>query len=213
MKAKFMEVWRGIEAEGPRDWWENEPEKKKRENRKPKKGGAKVGAGRDESGDWPLVRGGTVTKSDAGYTLSGGGEAFALQPLDPPLTGDGRAVFTVSYQSAAANVTRNAMFCFGAKPENDDLIKAGTAIGMGQHVVFEGGWGNVGTGAEGRGEFEVDDRMHAKVTVDLGKRECVLEVGGVKVVQKLPESVDAVRHFGIYTKATASVFSEIGVER
>lgn len=25
MKEKFMEVWKGIEAEGPRDWWENEP--------------------------------------------------------------------------------------------------------------------------------------------------------------------------------------------
>jgi hypothetical protein len=25
MKKKFMEVWKGLEAEGPRDWWENEP--------------------------------------------------------------------------------------------------------------------------------------------------------------------------------------------
>ncbi|NNF25826.1 MAG: sulfatase-like hydrolase/transferase [Akkermansiaceae bacterium] len=32
MKAKFFETWKGIEAEGPRDWWENEPDR----NRKPR---------------------------------------------------------------------------------------------------------------------------------------------------------------------------------
>lgn len=31
MKKRFMEVWRGIEAEGPREWWENEkPRERKR---------------------------------------------------------------------------------------------------------------------------------------------------------------------------------------
>ena len=33
MKKTFFKVWSGIEAEGPRDWWENEPERE----RKPKK--------------------------------------------------------------------------------------------------------------------------------------------------------------------------------
>jgi hypothetical protein len=35
MKKKFLEVWKGIEAEGPREWWESEPTKKSRG--KPKK--------------------------------------------------------------------------------------------------------------------------------------------------------------------------------
>lgn len=30
MKARFFEVWAGIEAEGPRDWWENEPSRKRK---------------------------------------------------------------------------------------------------------------------------------------------------------------------------------------
>ena len=34
LKAKFFEVWKGIEAEGPRDWWENEPERKPRSKKK-----------------------------------------------------------------------------------------------------------------------------------------------------------------------------------
>ena len=34
MKQKFFEVWKGIEAEGPRDWWENEPPRKKKKAKK-----------------------------------------------------------------------------------------------------------------------------------------------------------------------------------
>ena len=34
LKDKFLELWKGIEEEGPRDWWENEPERK----RKPRQG-------------------------------------------------------------------------------------------------------------------------------------------------------------------------------
>ena len=42
MKETFLEVWKGIEAEGPRDWWENEPPRKKRRTpRQPKKSPAK----------------------------------------------------------------------------------------------------------------------------------------------------------------------------
>ncbi|MEM0896333.1 MAG: sulfatase-like hydrolase/transferase [Verrucomicrobiota bacterium] len=35
MKKTFFEVWNGIEAEGPRDWWENEPPRERKpQNRK-----------------------------------------------------------------------------------------------------------------------------------------------------------------------------------
>jgi len=71
MKKKFMEVWRGIEAEGPREWWENEPPKQKRKMpNKAKKKSGKIGEGKDETGDWPIVSGGTVTKSELGYRLT-----------------------------------------------------------------------------------------------------------------------------------------------
>ena len=210
MKAQFLEVWRGIEAEGPRDWWENEPEKKPRKKR-PRAKAAKLGAGKDETGRWPTVKGGTVTAAPAGFRLEGEGEAIALRPLDPPLTGNGKATFKLAYQSAAATRTRNAFFCFGAEPTHAALVKAGTAIGMGQHAIFDGGWGNVSLGALARaeGHFEVDDRFHATVTIDLGKRQCVLEVGGKTLRAPLPESLKEVRHHGLYTKGTASVFSEI----
>jgi arylsulfatase A len=214
MKAKFMEVWRGIEAEGPREWWENEPEKKPRpKNQRGRTKGAKLSDGKDETGKWPLVLGGTMTKAPAGFVLEGEAEAIALRPLDPPLTGDGKAIFKLEYQSAAIVATRNAMFCFGAKPTNDALVKAGTAIGMGEHVVFDGGWGKVGSLGAAKGHFEVDDRFYATVTVDLGKRECVLKVGDKTLRGALPESLGEVRYYGVYTKATASAFSEIEVSR
>ena len=34
MKKRFFEVWKGIEAEGPRDWWENEPPREKKPKKK-----------------------------------------------------------------------------------------------------------------------------------------------------------------------------------
>lgn len=37
MKDTFFKVWKGIEAEGPRDWWENEPPRQKRGGKKPAK--------------------------------------------------------------------------------------------------------------------------------------------------------------------------------
>ena len=34
LKAKFFEVWKGIEAEGPREWWEKEPPRKPKTKKK-----------------------------------------------------------------------------------------------------------------------------------------------------------------------------------
>ena len=205
MKEKFLEVWRGIEAEGPRDWWEKEPPRQ----RKPrgKKSGAKLGEGKDETGDWSVVRGGTVTKSELGYRLATDGEAIALRKLDEPISGSGRAVFKLDYQTAVDAVTRNAMFCFGEQASNDELIKAGTAIGKGTHEIFEGGWGNAGSGAVKKVAFDADQKFDAHVVIDLGKRKVVLEVGETRLERALPDGLKAVRFVGIYAKATASDFS------
>ncbi len=209
MRAQFMEVWRGIESEGPREWWESEPERGRSAPRAKVKA-APLGDGEDKTGKWPLVRGGTVTEGPGGMShLESAGEAFALRPLDPPLTGDAKATFRVRYRSAAADRTRNAMFCFGADPTNDGLVKAGTAIGMNQHVLFDGGWANLAAGEAAPGHFEIDDSFTARVTVDLGAGEVLLEVGGQTLKRPLPAGLKEVRHYGIYTKATASLFSEV----
>jgi arylsulfatase A len=208
MKAKFMEVWRGIETEGPREWWENE----KLREKAPKRTKAKqVGDGKDETGNWPIVRGGTVSKSAFGYRLTSEGEAFAVRPLEEPLTGKDRAVFKLDYQSATSSATRNAMFCFGQQASNDALIKVGTAIGKGSHEIFQGGWANASSGGSAKDAFEPGKKFTAHVIVDLGKRVAVLEVGKARIEYPLPDTLQEVKFIGIYTKATASDFSVIEI--
>ncbi|MGI9239973.1 MAG: sulfatase family protein, partial [Verrucomicrobiales bacterium] len=211
MKSKFMEVWRGIEAEGPRDWWENEPPSENKRPGRGKKKSGELGEGKDETGDWSIVRGGTVTKSELGYRLTAGGEAFAVRELEEPISGTGRAVFKLDYQTAVDAVTRNALFCFGESASNDDLIKAGTAIGKGTHEIFDGGWGNVGSGAVKKAAFDAGQKFSAHVVIDLAKRKVVLEVGGARLEQALPERLKVVKFVGVYAKATASDFSLVEV--
>jgi arylsulfatase A len=218
MKSKFMETWRGIEAEGPRAWWEDEAQseeaKKKRapgaSQARAKKTGNPLPPGKEESGDFPIVRGGTISSSDLGYRLTADGEAFALRPLDRPLTGTDRATFKLDYQAATQAATRNAMFCFGAEASNDGLWKAGTMMGMGRHGIFEGAWANVGLSPRGKGEdFDPEGRFTAEVTIDLGRRMLSLIVGEESVSKKLPASLNEVGYVGIYVKATTSDFSKI----
>lgn len=210
MKKVFFEVWKGIEEEGPREWWENEPEKKKRST-KPKKA-ASLGEGKDESGDWPIVNGGTVTKGGLGHVLdASGGEAIAVKALDPPVTGT--VTFRVDYQAAISGKTRNALICFGDKTDHNSLIKAGTMIGMGRHGIFPGGWGNVSSGANVAAKFDPGDKFTAHVVVDLSKRTTVLEVGESRVEYALPEELKEIGYYGLYVKDTKSSFSEIEVIR
>lgn len=213
MKKKFFEVWKGIEEEGPRDWWENEPVKKKKpgKSKKPKKSAA-LDEGKDESGDWPIVMGGTVTKGELGYLFdTSGGEGFAVTKLDPPVTGT--VTFKVDYQAAVDGKTRNALLCFGDKPDHDSLIKSGTMIGMGKHGFFQGGWGNASSGSNATAKFDPTEKFSAQVVVDLSKRTAVLEIGKTRVEYTLPADLKEISHYGFYAKGTKSTYSAIEVAR
>ena len=105
------------------------------------------------------------------------------------------------------------MFCFGGKALNDDLIKAGSMIGMGAHGIFEGGWDNVKSGAKAGATFKPGVKLTTHVIVDLGKGKAVLEVGKSRVESDLPEGLKSIEYIGIYAKATTTDFSQIEVER
>ena len=202
MKAKFLEVWNGIEAEGPSEWWKNVPNREQ----KKRQASPRLKAGTDESGDWNVVRGGTVKKSDFGYHLDAGtGEAFALQKLEEPIQES--ATFQLRYRAATDEKTRNACFCFGSKPENDALFKAGTMMGMNQHGQFEGGWGNVRSGTSQGAKFDHKATFEAQVTIDLEHGKAILEVGETRIEHPLPESLESITHIGVYAKATRSEFT------
>lgn len=207
LKAKFLEVWEGVEKEGPSEWWEGQAAQSRKNQGRKKKSG-KLAEGKDESGDFDIVRGGLVTANEFGYLLdTGESEGFALQKLATPL--QEKATFKVNYRSAERGVTKNACFCFGPKPTNNDLYKAGTLIGMGKHGIFEGGWGNVGQGALKNGSFKANDLFEATITIDLEHGKAIIEVGETTLEQKLPASLEQVSYIGIYAKNTRSEFSKI----
>ncbi|MDB4451487.1 hypothetical protein N9131_00550, partial [bacterium] len=60
-----------------------------------------------------------------------------------------------------------------------------------------------------KADFKSDDSFEALVTIDLEHGEAAMEVGGTKVVQKLPASLEQVTYVGIYAKDTRSEFSRI----
>lgn len=202
MKAKFMEVWAGVEKEGPNEWWANQPTGGRR------KKGPKLSKGKDTSGDFDIVKGATVSKSDFGYLLdTGKSEGFALQKLATPVQES--ATFTVRYRSAVDSTTRNAAFCFGAVPQNDRLHKAGTMIGMGRHGAFDGSWVNVRIGANKKDQFAPKETFTATVTIDLEHGKVILKVKDKRIEHQLPASLESVNYVGIYAKGTKTEFSEI----
>lgn len=203
MKAKFIEVWEGVEAEGPSEWWKNQPEGGR------KKRGGKLTDGVDKTdGVFDVVKGATVSRSDFGYLLdANGGEGFALRKLESPV--QEKATFRIKYQSATKSSTRNACFCFGPVPTNDRLHKAGTMMGMNRHGAFDGTWANVNIGAGKKADFAPDDTFEATITIDLEHGKMILKVGDTTVHHQIPSSLESVEYVGIYAKNTKSEFSEI----
>jgi len=202
MKKQFLEVWNGVEQEGPSEWWKNQPQGGR------KKRGGKLPAGSDTTGDFDIVKGGSVVKSDLGYLLNADkAEAFALQKLKNPIQES--ATFKLRYRAATRGATRNACFCFGSQPENDRLHKAGTMIGMDRHGAFDGSWANVNIGAGKKVKLDREATFEAVVRIDLEHKKVTLEVGETRIEHQLPSNLESVTHVGIYAKATKSEFSRI----
>ena len=157
-----------------------------------------------------MVRGCVVERGGLGFTVSAGGEGFALKKLAEPLTGKG--VFRLKYQSQVSAVTRNAMFAFGASPENDELAKLGTAIGMGSHAAFEGSWNNVQGGTLAKADFDAKQAFTAVVVVDLNAGKVSATIDGKTFTSELPKNLKAIAYYGYYVKNTQSSFSAIEVK-
>lgn len=201
MKTRFMEVWDGVEKEGPSQWWANQPDGGKRKN------GPKLPEGKDTTGDFDIVKGATVSTSELGYLLDAKGEGFAVQKLNTPVQES--ATFKLQYRSAVSSITRNACFCFGSTPQNNRLYKAGTMIGMGSHGAFDGSWVNVKIGASKKGDFDPTDLFTATVTIDLDHGKLILNIDDKRIEHQLPGNLESVDYVGIYCKNTKTEFSKI----
>ncbi len=211
MKAALIRHDAAVMAEGP-DWWKREePAGREKPAKRPADRTAEdPKAGTDATGTMSLVAGGTLSRHELGFELKTDGEAVALHKLDEPIRG--RAVFALRYRATAKTRTRNAALAFGDKPGNADLWKAGTAIGMGTHVVFHGGWANAGSGGR-KAAFDPDKTFEALVEVDLVRRTCRLTVDGTTIDAKLPESLKEIAYYGYYVKGSSTAFSPVDVTR
>lgn len=202
MRSKFMEVWNGVEEEGPSEWWKNIPDGGK------KKRGGKLADGKDQTGEFDVVRGGTIKKSEFGYVLdSGQSEGFAVMKLEQPV--QEKATFKLKYRSLSEVTTKNACFCFGSAPTNDRLHKAGTMMGQNMHGAFDGTWANAKLGASKKSNLKKDGTFEAMVTIDLDHGKLILEIDGTRVEHQLPSNLESVTHVGYYAKQTKSEFSKI----
>ena len=193
-----------VKEEGP-DWWKREPPRRSKKKQKT----GPLARGEDKTGKFNLVKGATVTAHELGFNLKSADEGLALHKLEKPITG--KAKFKFQYQSTNSGTTRNAALAFGGEPTNNHLFKIGTAIGMGTHVAFQGGWGNVGSHGRHKAKFEPMGKFTAEVTVDLKKRTCEVQIGEKKFKAQLPPDIKQIKHYGYYVKGTSTSFSPIEI--
>ncbi|MBT5691264.1 MAG: sulfatase-like hydrolase/transferase [Opitutae bacterium] len=210
MKQKLLEVHTQIEKEGPSKWWKNEAPRGK--PRKLKKSGL-LPKGDDETGGiYAIVKGGTASKhrdTILSHALTSSGEAIALHELPEPATR--KLVLKTSYKSLASGNTKNAAIAFGDTPNNDSLLKAGTAIGMNAHVLFHGSWENVSGGTKNSMLAKKDSSFELTLAVDLAKGSVSATINGRTLAFPLPEDIKQIRYFGPYVKGTSSAFTSIEI--
>lgn len=198
MSSRLIEYDRSVLQDGP-DWWKDDQQPPRR------KRSAALAPGEDQTGRFDIVRGGVVKPSEFGIALTTDSEALALIQLDQPIA---RGTFQLRYQSAQqTGQTRNAFFCFGNVPTNEDTFKIGTAIGMHQHVAFQGGWGNVGSLARKTAEFEPLQTFTATIQIDVPAGEVIATIDGEEIKARIPRGMKSIEYYGIYAKDTLTEFA------
>jgi hypothetical protein len=206
LKQRLIEHDASVLAEGP-DWWKDELEKPRRRDK-----AAEPPAGKDSTGDFDLVLGTDVTASDFGCRLKSAAEGLAFLKLDEPITG--QATIRMNYRSAVpGQATMNGALVIADGPNNADSVKIGTAIGMSQHVAFDGGWGNVGNLAAKRVNMKPSDTFQVELRLDLATHSATAIINETRFTIPLPDNFKAVLYVGLYNKATATDFTAPVVER
>jgi len=160
------------------------------------------------AGEFAVVEGAEIARTDDGYLMNSAAEGFALIKLDHPVTH--QATIRFNYQGAGGG-TRNACLAFGAEPRNESLIKAGTMIGMHQHGIFRGSWSQLKQGKTLKSSFEPDAKFDAAVTIDLDRHSVTLVVDDATVETLLPPDLKEVRYVGYYTKGACSTFGPMKI--
>jgi arylsulfatase A len=202
LKAALIEQDREVLEEGP-DWWKNEQKK-----RVPS---LMLKPGKDATGDFDVVLGTTVSKEDGDYVLRSQGEGMALIKLAEPLEKATR--ITAHYQSlATSSKTRNGMIVLGSKPTNNATIKIGTAIGLNQHSIFDGGWANLGRLTKVPAPGDQLQQWNITIVIRPGDRNLDVVINDRKMTVRLPQAALPIRYIGFYNKQTVTSFGPLATE-
>jgi arylsulfatase A len=202
LKRALIEQDREVLEEGP-DWWKND--------QKPRARSEMLKQGKDTTGDFDVVLGTTVKKEGENYVLRTTGEGLAMFTLEKPLEKTTR--ITAHYQSLVkTGKTRNAMIVLGAKPTNDGTVKIGTAIGLNQHSIFDGGWANLGRLTRVPAPGDPLQQWNITIVIRPGDNHVDVEINGQKLAVRLPRAAVPIRYLGFYNKQTVTSFSPLKIE-
>lgn len=208
LKQRLISHDQAVLTEGP-DWWKND--KPKSSKNRTRKKAQEPEQGIDSTGKFHTVLGAKVTASDFGYLVdASAGEGIALRQLATPLKSPTTIVGQYRSSQQTGN-TRNAMIVIGDKPSNGGTIKLGTAIGMGAHTIFDGGWGNVGNIVKQKADFEPLETFSIKINLNPSKRSGTMMVNGKTYPFDWPAELKKIEWIGFYVKGTRSEFSEIQI--
>ena len=206
LKQRLIEHDASVLAEGP-DWWKDEL-KKPRQRRQT----VEPPLGKDTTGEFDVVLGTDLKVSDFGYRLQAATEGLAFQKLKEPISG--QATIRMNYRSAVdGQATMNGALVIAEEPNNQNSVKIGTAIGMSQHVAFDGGWGNVGNLSAKRVDIKSTDTLNLELRLNLAKHSATAIINGTTIKFRLPDDMKSVRYIGFYSKATATDFTAQVIER
>lgn len=210
LKQRLIDHDASVLKEGP-DWWQDDAKKPRPNKTRGRGKTVEPPPGKDSTGHFDIVLGTEIAATEFGYRLQPAGEGLAFQKLDEPITG--QAAIRLKYRSAVDDqVTMNGALVIADQPTNANSVKIGTAIGMNQHVAFEGGWGNVGSAAAKRVDLKPTDTFTLEVRLNVAKHTATAIINDTKFTFQLPDNLKAVRHVGLYNKAAATEFTVPVVE-
>ena len=200
LRHRLIEHDASVLKDGP-DWWKDDVKKPRRRAKT-----AEPPKGKDSTGDFDITLGTSVTKTDFGYRLDTKAEGLAFLKLEEPITS--KSTIQLKYRTAAAGqATMNGALVIADEPTNAKSLKIGTAIGMNQHVAFEGGWGNVGNSAAKRVTLKPADTFDLELRLNVAEHKATAVVNGTKLTVALPDDLKTIRYVGLYNKATSTDFT------
>jgi len=208
MKKRLLELNAEIEKEGPATW-KSYFARRKRAGAGRKKRLPSIGPGVDKTGDFNTVKGCTVAKGESGYVVESESQGFALRKLDKAFAK--RVTLSAKYRSQSTSRTRNAFLTFGDGDSLGKLVHVGSAIGMGNHAMFRGGWGNLGSATKAKLRGEETQEFAIRVEIDLATRRVEATIGGVELRGRLPDDLRKIDRVGYFVKQTKTAFSPIEV--